>query len=195
MTSVYGWSADGAMLAAQAAFDASAELEGEARVDLLDSAYRAAKAAAKGYSANGKIDKRDAAFSFMNECIKAQTTPPTPPTPPTMDSSPTYTKADAAAYMATPDSPITPPTTPINTPAGTAGISFYSTEGRNGCKNYTIYYFVKEALCIVNMQENDFGRLTEVVQVDADGKSLPPERFQKEAILWFLYAIDYYGCK
>jgi len=45
------------------------------------------------------------------------------------------------------------------------------------------------------MQEDEFSRLTEVVQVDADGKSLPPERFQKEAVLWFLYAIDYYGCK
>ena len=127
----------------------------------------------------------------------------------TTNSAPSYTKADAAAFMTacleaapnatTPDSPIldstttTMTTTPTSTPpAGITNISFYSTEGSNGCKTYTIYYFVKEALCIVNMQEDEFGRITEVVQVDADGKSLPAQRLQDEAVLWFLYEIRYY---
>jgi len=94
ITSVYGWTAAGALSAAQAAVDAAAELQGEARISLLGSAYRAAKAAAKGYSAKGQIDKRDATFKFMGEILKAQETEPTPPTEP--------------------DSPIT--TNPMSTP-------------------------------------------------------------------------------
>jgi len=180
ITSVYGWTAAGALSAAQAAVDASAELQGEARISLLGSAYRAAKAAAKGYSAKGQIGKRDAAFKFMGEILTAQETEPTPPTEPTALDSPIATET-----MTTTPNP--------TTPAGITNISYATKEGQNGYPVYTITYFFWEQLCFVHLDEDEFGDITVSVATNFKGQKLPAEPFQAEAVNWFFEKMAYHN--